>query len=111
MPLEQWNGDVIFRKTVEAARTAMDDTMARCVVEAKIRVPTLTTTLQGSIEMRPTRREGELLVGLWGSFQVNYAIYVEVGTSRMSAQPYMRPAADHEYPLLPGRIRARIKAS
>ena len=58
--------------------------------------------------MRPAKVVADGIVGLWGSFDVNYAIYVEMGTGRMRAQPYLRPAADHQYPMLAERIKRRV---
>jgi len=109
--LLDWNGDALKRKVVEAQRLAVDATMASCIVEAKSRVPVRTATLQGSIRMEPARPVGDLVVGRWGSFEVNYALWVEIGTHRSGAQPYLRPAADHQYPLLAGYIRAAFKAA
>tara|TARA_Y100000310_G_C20633982_1_gene790190 strand:- start:550 stop:885 length:336 start_codon:yes stop_codon:yes gene_type:complete len=109
MPLKEWHGKELEQRVTGAAREAIDDTMARCVDAAKRRVPVKTTTLQGSIQMRPARVEGRKVVGLWGSFTVRYAIYVEMGTGRMSARPYLRPAADHHYPLLRERINKLLR--
>tara|TARA_Y100000310_G_scaffold204664_1_gene204897 strand:- start:212 stop:547 length:336 start_codon:yes stop_codon:yes gene_type:complete len=109
MSLREWNGPKISNKIVDVVKLAMDDTMAKCVVTAKAKVPVRTGTLQGSIQMRETRIEGQVLTGLWGSFNVKYAIYVEMGTGRMSAQPYLRPAADQHYPELTKRIKALMK--
>ena len=104
----KWNGELVKRNTIEAAKWGVDATMAACVREAKGRVRVDTTTLQGSIEMRPAQQQGDDVVGLWGSFSVNYAIFVEMGTGRMSAQPYLWPSADHQYPKLPDRIKRKL---
>lgn len=103
-----WKGEAVQQRVLGAARAAVDETMARCVVIAKQLVPVRTATLQGSIEMRPAETQGDRVVGRWGSFRVRYAVYVEVGTGRMSARPYLRPAADREYPQLAERIRRRL---
>lgn len=104
----EWNGEEIKRKAIEVAKWGVDATTAACVREAKVEVPVVTATLQGSIEMRPAQERGSEVVGIWGSFNVDYAIYVEAGTSRMSAHPYLRPAADHQYPKLADRIRSKF---
>lgn len=100
-----WNGKAVQEKTIEATRKAMDRVMAKCVLDAKAEVPVVTATLQGSIRMQPTKIEGDALVGRWGSHNVVYAVFVELGTIHMDAQPYLRPAADRNYPTLPGEIR------
>ena len=76
----KWNGEEIKRKMIEAAKCGVDATTAACVRKAKGKVQVKTSTLQGSIQMRPAKVQGDDVVGLWGSFNVNYAIYVEKGT-------------------------------
>lgn len=101
----KWNDEEIKKKTLDATRLAMDRVMAKCIKESKIMVPVVTATLQGSIRMEPTKLEGDNLVGRWGSYNVMYAIFQELGTSHMAANPFLRPAADKYYPSLPGEIR------
>ena len=48
-----------------------------------------TGTLEGSIESWPTA-EG----AAYGSLGCKYAIYLEFGTARMPAFPYLRPSVD-----------------
>lgn len=127
-----WNDKEIKKKTLDATRLAMDRIMAKCIVEAKGDVSVKTATLQGSIRMEPTKLKGGDLVGIWGSYNVKYAIYIETGTDPyiirpkskkalfwpgashpvkvvhhpgIKAQPFLRPAADKYYPNLPGEIR------
>ena len=101
----KWNDEKIKKKTLDATRLAMDRVMAKCVQESKIMVPVRTATLQGSIRMNPTKVESGDLVGRWGSYNVKYAVFIELGTIHMDAQPYLRPSADKNYPSLPGEIR------
>ncbi len=76
--------------------------------EAPARV---TGILQGGVQMRPARRIAERLTGFFGVFQGNeqattnepgYALALETVLNR----PYLRPAADAEFPKLAERIRA-----
>lgn len=61
---------------------------AQTVVNAAKRaVPKKTRTLQRSIHVEPESDES-VVVGT----DVSYAKYVEQGTSRMAARPYLRPA-------------------
>lgn len=61
-----------------------------------------TVILQKAKELVPVRtgflRDSGVLVGTgYGyhvAFQANYAAFVEFGTSKMAAQPYLRPAID-----------------
>lgn len=102
----EWRGEMIVAKTKRAAIIGVNQTMAKCVEMAKTLVRVEFGTLQGSIRMEPAKPSGAGIKGTWGSFDVNYAIWQEIGTSVMSAQPYLRPSADFEYGLLESRIRA-----
>jgi len=101
----KWDSKPVIDKTLLATRQGMDSVMSKCVGMAKGTVPVVTATLQGSIRMEPTKEQGGEMVGRWGSYNVLYAIFVELGTSKMSAQPYLRPSADRLYPTLPGEIK------
>ncbi|WP_288782258.1 HK97-gp10 family putative phage morphogenesis protein [uncultured Kocuria sp.] len=68
---------------------------AHIATEAKTRAPVRTGFLRGSIAVVPT---GRLSVAVGAT--ANYAAYVEQGTSRMAARPYMRPALEKELPAL-----------
>jgi len=56
-------------------------------------VPVRTGRLRASIQVLPGDRPMEAIVRAGGA-SAPYARHVEYGTRRMSAQPYMRPAAD-----------------
>ncbi len=130
-----WNGDAVGEKMRAAIRFGMDSVMADCVVTAKGLVHVRTSVLQGSIQMRPAVDEGSRIIGIWGSYSVNYAIFIEEGTQphviyprfkkalywpgadhpvRMvnhpgnPAYPFLRPAADMHYPSLGLRIKAQF---
>lgn len=109
-----WNGEAVLRKAISAAKYGIDQTTSLCVVEAKSNYyeghGLITSTLQGSIQMRPAIALGVIVVGRWGSFTVLYAEYVEKGTGRMPGQGQMQNAADLQYRELAGRIRRRFAA-
>lgn len=54
-------------------------------------VPVLTGALRGTISPTHPKGRGRVYVG-GGRRHVDYWSFVEYGTSRMSAQPYARPA-------------------
>lgn len=106
-----WKGDEVVAKVEAATKLAIDQTTAAAVNRAKSEHPwkNRTGTLEGSLQMRSARAEGLQIRGEWGSFDVNYAIFLELGTANMPAMPYLRPAADAEYPRLAERITGAMK--
>lgn len=105
-----WYGSIYQARAVAAAKAGIDTTMAQGVVLAKARVPVRTGLLQGSLRFQPAQLVGSRVVGWWGSFDVHYAIYVELGTSRMRAQPYLLPASVAAYRGLADSIRRAYTA-
>lgn len=110
MTVLSWRGAEVLARAKAAVRIGIDETTSACVNHAKSNHPwrNETGTLEGSLQMRPAIDEGGRIVGRWGSFTVDYAIYLEVGTRFMPAFPYLRPAADAEYPHLAARIKAAL---
>jgi len=106
----EWHGAKLKARIQEAERLAVDETTASCVAPAKDRVHVRYRILQGSIQFRPATRQGDATVGLWGSFNVNYAFWQEV-LPEPRGRAYLRPAAAIEYPKLAARIRARFEQS
>ncbi len=88
----------------------------------------------GSIHSKGVRTDGKRVSGQWGA-NAKQSLYLEIGTSvagptaferevagggnmdaipppvgpLMAPRPYLRPAADREYPLLPSRIGAAYR--
>jgi len=101
----KWEGPALAKRVRKAEMIGVNQTMARCVTMAKGLVRVDTSALQGSLRMEPAVPFGGGVRGRWGSFDINYALWQEIGTSKMSAKPYLRPSADFEYGLLGARIR------
>ena len=105
-----WKGDAVKRAVEKACKLAIDETTASCIEPAKDRVRVKTRILQGSIQFRPATVEKNRIVGYWGSFDVNYALWQEIITfTHAGHQPYLRPAAEIEYPKLAARVREHYK--
>ena len=106
-----WNGGKIQKKFLDASRRGVDLTMARCVVAAKQHppLPVVTGTAQGSIQFRPSRIVRKGVVGVWGSFQVDYFIWLEIGARGRPGGFYLRRAADQFYPSLRATIRSLVR--
>ncbi|MFD9905632.1 HK97-gp10 family putative phage morphogenesis protein [Streptomyces sp. NPDC059063] len=80
----------------EAMREARTETLhewAENVQDtAEDRVPRRTGNLWQSLDHRVSEQYGRAEVGVWEADQLEYALYVEKGTSSMADQPYLVPA-------------------
>ena len=108
----EWKGKEVEDRLVKALIGGVDETMSCASIHAKNHHPWSNRTgiLEGSI--RPivqAHEQGGNVVGIWGSVDVKYAVYLELGTVKMRAFPYLRPAADVEYANLKERIRKRFE--
>lgn len=100
-----WRGEIIVSKYQAATIIAVNQTMGEAVAVARRMVRVKTSTLQGSIRMKSAVKKRGGVSGEWGSFDVNYALWQEIGTKVMQGKPYLRPAADFQYRFLGRRIR------
>lgn len=109
MPVN-WKGDEVFKQTVEAAKKGIDKTLADCVNGAKGEHTFVNRTgvLEGSIQSRAAKVVGSIVRGVWGSFGVAYAIFIETGTVHITAMPFLRPQTEIHYPELPENIKAAM---
>jgi HK97 gp10 family phage protein len=87
-------------RVAAAVRTAAMNIQAN----AQTTVPVDTGRLKNSIAARQIS-EMEWVVGT----SVDYALYVEMGTRRTPARPYLRPAAVREAPALRQAVTSIIK--
>jgi HK97 gp10 family phage protein len=82
----------------KAARERAVQAVAKAALDiegqAKAVVPVDTGNLKNSIQTEPGDSDLTKYVGP----HTEYAVHVEYGTSRMRAQPYMRPAAERVRP-------------
>ncbi len=120
-----WKGDAVKRKIVRGTRIAIDATMAASIQHARSNHGAGAHGQQrfesefGDLErgtkiVQPARVQGGSIVGRWGVVGVPQARRIELGfqgkdsLGRVFNQPpfpYLRPAAEVEYPKLAGRIR------
>lgn len=92
--IEKDNTDEVISEIDSAVMRAMEIIGLKAESYAKRICPVDTGRLRNSIS-HTTAREGDGYSAMIGT-NVEYARYVEMGTSRMRAQPYLRPAAkDH----------------
>lgn len=86
------------REARSKMRLVIQKTCADTKADAQALAPVDTGALRSSITYK-TQEVGSRIVGEVGP-TVDYGVYVEMGTSRMGPQPYMRPAFDRRAPLL-----------
>lgn len=84
--MSKW--DKVRKNIDDATEKALDMVGVFVEGEAVIRCPVDTGNLRGSITHKV--RENKVVVGT----NVEYAPYVEFGTYKAKAQPYLRPAVD-----------------
>ena len=82
------NKDLIENTSNEAIERALEAIGLQCEGYAKMLCPVDTGRLRNSITHSVDASEQKVYVGT----NVEYAAYVEMGTSRMRAQPYLQPA-------------------
>ena len=105
----KWYGEAVKRVVRRAERKGINKVMSNCLEEAKALVPVRTGTLQGSIRMKPAEVKGTAGEGEWGSYQVDYARWVEFGTKFMAARAYLIPSKERNYPYLAYYIREAFR--
>ena len=106
----RWNGARVKKLIGDASREALEETAARCVAHAYPNTPFLTTAARGSLRYFPAQYDPSRGWYVdWGSFGINYYIYLEVGSRGRLGGYMLRNAADTEYPKLQQRIRNRVR--
>jgi HK97 gp10 family phage protein len=103
-----WLGDDVEASVRDASVEAIDETNTAAAAQAKGAAPVRSGEHRDSIEVQPALIEGDQVTGSWGA-NAKHSPFVELGTSKMAAQPHLRPAADAENRKLAGRIRDRLK--
>lgn len=104
---QTWYGSRIAGQVDAAVQQALDETAQAAKTAAQDRARVDTGAMRDSIEAEVSttgggRRRMVLSIG------VDYGIFHELGTSRISAAPMIRPAIDQEAPKLTARIRAAL---
>ena len=96
---------VKYREGIDATNRRFMPSAAKLLEgEAKTRCPRKTGTLRGSITSKNDNETATVFTN------TEYAPYVEYGTVRQSAQPYMRPAIDSNRKRLIEMYRKIFKA-
>ena len=98
------NADLTKKNVREAAAVALEEIGLLAERYAKELCPVDTGNLRNSITHTV---DEENLVAYLGT-PVEYATYVEMGTSRMKAQPYIRPAFENHMGEYKDRLEKRL---
>ena len=104
----KWNGKKLLAKTRRAEIKGVNETMGAAVAHARNnhKWTSRTFDLEDSIKVTTAARaKGRGVSGIWGSSDIAYALIHELGGKHIKARPYLRPAADAQYPALAGNIR------
>ena len=105
--LVRWQPGPAIIQVDDRARIWLVLASVHAALAARERAPVRTGRLRRSIVPLPLQRDrGRLWTAVWAS--APYALWVEIGTRRMAAQPFLRPAAEEvgrRAPRQPGRGR------
>lgn len=114
----RWTGRQVTARLKDAQVKGINATMGAAAIHAKLNHPwrNRTGTLERSIGVVEFAEEiGKGVQGIWGSQDVRYALIHELGgragrglRTRIRARPYLRPAADAQYPFLARRIKRAL---
>ncbi|EJF01244.1 HK97-gp10 family putative phage morphogenesis protein [Liquorilactobacillus mali] len=104
---EQFN--VSKSKAKDVTASAMRATVAKAQQTAQSIVPVRTGYLRQNIVVKPVKINGDTITGEFVASQADYASYVEYGTYKMRAQPYMRPAVASAKPFFYSKVESALK--
>ena len=126
-----WRGKEVAALADRAAKLAIDATMAAAILHAKANHSAGAHSqqrfvthhggagLEGGIRITsPAARDSRGVVGRWGAIGIVYARRIELGFQGQDsrgrsvdapAYPFLRPAAEAEYPKLRDRVRRAFR--
>ena len=103
----------LLHRIESAVEAAGNDTLAASVISAKQNHPgwkNVTGTAEGSIAMQPMEKISPTRYrGLFGSFDVFYFKFLELGTRFIHADFTLRRAADAEFPRVGKRVQSHMR--
>ncbi|MCI0384587.1 HK97-gp10 family putative phage morphogenesis protein [Streptomyces sp. CNQ085] len=93
----------------EARTEALHEWAENTQDSAEDRVPRDTSALWAALDHKVDERYGRAEVGIWDEDVLDYAYYVEKGTSSMADQPYLVPAFDANRAQVTRTYRAAVR--
>ncbi len=100
----EWYEDKIVNRVNTALQVAMKRAVLMIEADAKRLVAVDTGRLRASITNQVRQITRDVIEGRIGS-NLSYSAYQELGTSKMPAQPYLRPALEKNFPKIVRMIR------
>lgn len=102
----RWAGPAVVERVVAKTAVAEREVVRRAAEQAATNHPWTSETgaTEAGIWAGEPRIHGDLISTPWGAPSPAY--FLEVGTVHMPAFPFLRPAADANYPMLAGLIAA-----
>ena len=100
--------DEVVKEYNTAIEQAMKEAVLIVEADAKRNAPVDTGRLRASITNEVRKIAGAVLEGRVGT-NVDYAKYVELGTSRQDPQPYLRPALRNNFEQIVSIIQEAIE--
>ena len=114
----KWEGKKVLSRVQRAQIKGVNVTMQAAADHAKQNHPWISRSfeLEASIGVAIFARPvGKGVAGEWGSQDIAYALVHELGSVKegqnIPARPYLRPAADVQYPKLAANIRKAMGAA
>ena len=98
-----WKGATVLNKVRKAQIGGVNEIASLSATGAAKDTPVLTGTAQGSVRAEPARAQGSRVFTIWGSFDVNYYIWLELRGNML------RNNADQYYPKLADAIKRRVR--
>jgi HK97 gp10 family phage protein len=95
------SSEALIERGMEALVQAVTESAETMAADAQDRAPVDTGTLRASIHVEGVQRSGlevKATVATGGEAS-DYAVFQELGTTKMAAQPFMGPAAINHEPL------------
>jgi HK97 gp10 family phage protein len=102
-----WNGPALTQAIEQALISAFEQLSDEALNYMQSIVPVDTGLLQDSCIAYVTTENGRISMVIGNT--AFYAIYVELGSVRNYAQPFMRPTFDYIIKALPGIVRGEVK--
>ena len=95
----------VFTAITKAEKTALEEVGFFVEAEAKLRTTVSTGTLKRSITSAVDANDKSVTIGT----NIEYATYVEKGTSRQKAKPYLTPAVEENKSKIKSILEKHLK--